>query len=564
MVVPEHHPSDVDGSSPAVVEIQERSLFGFPFGTDKWKNWAGNQKCYPEHIFHPKSLQDLKDIVLKAKRKNKKVRCAGSGHSWSTVSVTDDYLVIINNLDKVLGARKLSEDEIATATEVIGRPAVSDISREPLPGSGQGNKKRDVWAVTFENGILVKQLDDWLRNHDPPLTLPSNVVLDSVRYGGVLSMGCVTIVDANGELQTFSATDKSRADEFSAACVNLGLLGLVYSFTLRCEPMDFQLHGVDDFPLMTEYIPLPTQPGINNTSFLIAPTSTSATTTNEDHGESTETSEQAADIEAGQRLRAIVLGNDQSEFFYWPFNTSGLGAMNDKIWIKQWKRTLNPVTKSAHREGFEEILQTLTTEFGSKLYEFMVLFPESTPFFQCMMASIAGQKGEKVQTVPDAIHFQAGIDNIKCLDLEMAFKVDDGFVNVVRAWRYVVEQVYAYAEKKQFPLNLTMEMRFVKSSSALMANAYDDDPDAIYCMIEILSIKGTRGFDEFSNNIAQYWIKNFDAKPHWAKMWEHIDGIEEYLLRTTGDRLQKFEAIRRKYDPDGMFMNKTFAKLLGH
>lgn len=55
-------------------------------------------------------------------------------------------------------------------------------------------------------------------------------------------------------------------------------------------------------------------------------------------------------------------------------------------------------------------------------------------------------------------------------------------------------------------------MRFVKSSSQIMSNAFDTDPEAIYCMMEILSIKDTKGFEGFSTNIAQYWMKEFHAK----------------------------------------------------
>ncbi|KAF9975928.1 hypothetical protein BGZ73_000217 [Actinomortierella ambigua] len=535
---------------------------------ETWTNWAGNQTCSPERIFYPITLQELIGIVNQAKKNNKKVRCAGAGHSWSSTAVTDDYLVIMNKMTRVHGARKLSEDDISAASAVIGRPVVSHNSRQPL-GTASSSKehdsqKRDVWAVTFENGILVRDLDNWLRAHDPPLTLPSNVVLDS--HGACTHSRTlpdliheITIVDADGHLQTFSATDASRADDFSAACVNLGLLGLIYTFTLRCEPMDFQLHASNTFPLLTDYIPLPSKAGITN-PFSVSAAADAVI----DVLAVSDKADEKADREAGRKLRAIVLNNDQSEFFYWPFNTPGLGAMNDKMWIKQWRRTTAVVTETAHKEDFKEMMQTLQTEFGSKLYEFMVSIPESTPFIQCLMANAAGHASERVQTVPDAIHYQAGIDNILCLDMEMAFKVDDDFVNVVRGWRYVIEQMYALADKKQYPLNLTMEMRFVKSSPALLSNAYDDDPEAIYCMMEILSIKGTKGFDEFSNNIAQYWINNFGARPHWAKMWEHIDGIDEHLQKAYGDRIGRFEAVRKKYDPQGMFMNKTFAKFVSH
>ncbi|KAG0267988.1 hypothetical protein BGZ96_006829, partial [Linnemannia gamsii] len=55
----------------------------------QWTNWAKNQSCDPSEIFHPKTLQDLTAIVLKAKASGKKIRCAGSSYTWSSSSVTD-------------------------------------------------------------------------------------------------------------------------------------------------------------------------------------------------------------------------------------------------------------------------------------------------------------------------------------------------------------------------------------------------------------------------------------------------------------------------------------------
>ncbi|KAF9204021.1 hypothetical protein BGZ59_001308 [Podila verticillata] len=135
------------------------------------------------------------------------------------------------------------------------------------------------------------------------------------------------------------------------------------------------------------------------------------------------------------------------------------------------------------------------------------------------------------------------------------FQVDDNFGNIVLAWNYVIDRLYEYAKRTEFPLNLTLEMQFVKSSSQMMSNAFVTDPYAIYCMIEILSIKGTKSY-EFSAKVAQYWI------PYWAKMWEHIPDIRPYLIKQADDRFSSFEVVRRKYELTGMFLNKSFAGLV--
>ncbi|KAF9999460.1 hypothetical protein BGZ80_006560 [Entomortierella chlamydospora] len=396
-----------------------------------------------------------------------------------------------------------------------------------------------IWTVEVETGVTVKALDDFLRQYDPPLALPSNVVLTSVRYGGVLATGChgaathtrtlpdlvtqVKIVDSNGTLNTFTK-DKDQV-EFSAATVNLGLMGIIYSYTIKIEPM-FNLKMTDTHPLYTDIFADP--------------------------------------VAGGAKLKTMVLSNDQTEIFYWPFNTPLLGALNDHLWVKQWQRSNLTATDNSVKDTLGDALQSLEATLGSKAYEFMAANPSSTPYIVPIMYQAVVADDSVVLHAPNAIHYQAGIDDMPCLDLEMAFKVDDGFQNVVKAWKYVVDQVYTYANAGKYPLNLLMEMRFVKSSTMLMSPAYDEDPNAIYCMIEILSVVNTEGFDDFSAMIAKYWMDNFQAKPHWAKMWEHVPGIVPYLRQNSGARYDKFDAVRQKYDPNGMFMTGTFAGVLGH
>ncbi|KAF8938712.1 hypothetical protein EDD21DRAFT_427884 [Dissophora ornata] len=511
------HPIEISGDIPSETQLQP-AVEEVNVKPPAWSNWAGTQTADPAQIFNPKTLEDLISIVLQAKVAKKKVRCAGSGHTWSSSSVVQEegFLVVVNDMAKMYDPVQIHK-------------------------KADGEGKEDVWTVEVETGVLVKDLDDFLRKHDPPLALPSNVVLDSVRYGGILSLGChgaathtrtlpelvsaVKIVDATGTLHTF--TKEKDPLEFSAATVNLGLLGIIYSYTLRVGPM-FKLHTTDTFPPLSDYFSSPTLDG--------------------------------------PKLKALVLGNDQTEIFYWPFNTAGLGAANDHIWLKQWQRPVTdlPLSESSEKETFQKLLQNMETAFGNKLYEFMAANPASTPFLSCLIYSMLKKDSEQVLEAPEAIHYQAGIDNLKCLDTEMAFKADDKFENVVKAWNYVIELMYEYANRKEFPLNLTMEMRFVKSSQMIMSNAYDKDPDAIYCMIEILSVVNTKGFEEFSAKVAKYWMDEFNARPHWAKMWEFIPGIVQYLRRQAGHQYDQFEIVRKKYDPEGMFMNTTFTGLLGH
>ncbi|KAF9943625.1 hypothetical protein BGZ72_003648, partial [Mortierella alpina] len=109
--------------------------------------------------------------------------------------------------------------------------------------------------------------------------------------------------------------------------------------------------------------------------------------------------------------------------------------------------------------------------------------------------------------------------------LEMAFKVDDDFENVIDAWNFVMKLMYESAGRGEFPMNVALEMRFIKASGMTMSNAYDDDPEAVYCMMQVVAKPEAKGFKEFTAKIARYWMDGFQARPHWAKLWEHIPGM---------------------------------------
>lgn len=137
-----------------------------------------------------------------------------TGHTWSSSSIANDdgFLVVVKIMDKIF-----------------------------KPVHVEGN----VWNVEIETGVTVKDLDDYLRKHNPPLAMACNVDVECIRYGGIISMGShgattrtrslkdlvdtIKIIDASGIMATFSK--ENDPVEFSAAALNLGLFGIIYA---RC------------------------------------------------------------------------------------------------------------------------------------------------------------------------------------------------------------------------------------------------------------------------------------------------------------------------------------------
>ncbi|OAQ26459.1 FAD-binding domain-containing protein [Linnemannia elongata AG-77] len=442
-------------------------------GGDEWTNYGGNLTVQTERVFYPKTLEDLKVIVREAHNDNKKVRCVGSGHSWSATAVTPDYMVSVNGMDK------------------IHKP-VRDASG---------------WTVTLETGVLVSQLDAFLRAHNPPLAVSSMVLPDVVRFGGILTMGChgaglnsrtlsdtiteMTIVNARGELVTYSAAKDPEA--FNVACLNLGLLGIIYTATIKVEEMNTRLRVTDSYPTLTSLFQGP---------------------------------------QAGLNLKARLLKNDSTEFFYWPFERFMQPDQNKNIWVKEWERTTEPAEDLKKYEGLPPMIDN--------------------PFFSTF------QTGSRVMEVPDALHFPFGDGVTTVLDVGCAIKVDSDFGNICEAITEVVEKNWEFTTSMPERMGTAIEFRFIKASDKILSPAYDKDPDTIFCMINVMAASGTPGFEEYSVGIAANWIHKYNAKPHWPKMWEKVDGIVSYLRREYGDRITRFNRVRKSQDPTDMFVNDTW------
>ncbi|KAG0202632.1 hypothetical protein BGX33_009552 [Mortierella sp. NVP41] len=453
----------------------------FSFG-DNWTNWAKTLSAQPERLFYPNTLEDLQVIIREARDNNKKVRCVGNGHSWSGTAVTKDYMVSINNMNKI---------------------------HAPVE-SGDG------WTVTIEMGVEVKELDVLLRQHNPPLALPSNVMPSYIRYGGILSMGChgaglnsrtvcdtiteITIVNAHGELVTYSESNDPVA--FNIACVSLGLLGIIYTATIKVEVMNTRLRAIDSYHPLKSFF----------------------------HGP-----------DAALKVKEMVLNNDSTEILYWPHARFLQPERNEHFWLKEWRRTTDPV----------EDLNKYTDQPPT------VDHPGFSSF----------KVGEIVKEIPDAVHFDLnetgeGTGEGSFYDASAGFKVDPEFKNFVELFNDLLDRNWEFSSSMPERIGTALEFRFIKASNRTMSFVYDEDPEAIYCMINVLGAVGTPGFVEHSADILGGWIGKYNAKPHWAKLWEHIPEVIPTLRREYSDRLAIFNRIRKLQDPLDMFVNDTWKPLI--
>ncbi len=177
------------------------------------RNWASNVRFTPRRRASPRSIEELQAVVREAK----KLRAVGAAHSWSPAIVTDDTLVSLDRMRRVIAL------------------------------------DRAAMTVTVQGGMRLRELNRHLDQHG--LALANLGSIDSQSVAGVIAtgthgtgrnFGCLStqvarleLIDGAGRAVTVSRGDPDHA----GAVVGLGALGIVHAVTFDVVPA-FRLHDV--------------------------------------------------------------------------------------------------------------------------------------------------------------------------------------------------------------------------------------------------------------------------------------------------------------------------------
>lgn len=173
-----------------------------------WSNWSGNLDCQPTQRETPRSTKDLVALI---KGSDKKIRCVGSGHSFSPLVPTNEMMLSVARL------RGLKSVDKANMTATFGA------------GTRLGQTGDDLW----EQGLGLINMPDI-----DTQTLAGSTATSTHGTGrnfGSLSSDVISMrmVDAAGELLNCSATENT--DLFYAARNHLGSLGVIADVTLQVQ-----------------------------------------------------------------------------------------------------------------------------------------------------------------------------------------------------------------------------------------------------------------------------------------------------------------------------------------
>jgi hypothetical protein len=373
-----------------------------------------------------------------------------------------------------------------------------------------------VWA---EAGVTNRQLNRALARSG--LCMPWNVVLETVRVAGIASTGthgtgrmtatvgdlveAFEVVDAGGKLRVLSE-ETVGAEIMSAARLGLGLFGVIARVRLRVVP----LHRVRQTDLR-----LPVRAVLD-------------------------------------RLAELVHAHDSVELYWFPFNTD--------LWMRTIDRTDAARTFHGHGAWFraQNFLQNGWLVVSSWLVS--RLAPGLTPALLRLAMRFLPFR-ERVLDLPESHHYHHWIEMMPAGCLEVGFKADASFANVRRAWEAAERLVEAYARRGLYPLNVTLNVRFIGSSGALLTPAYGDGTT---CYVEIMWMGRPEGWAEFSSELCRAWLSAPGALPHWSKEFEHVEGVVPIMRANLGDRRGRFLAAlaRSGVDPDLRFSNALLRRVL--
>ncbi|MGH2605287.1 MAG: D-arabinono-1,4-lactone oxidase, partial [Anaerolineales bacterium] len=193
----------------------------------RWRNWAGNQRCSPSSITHPRDEAEILAVLRQADAEGRTVRPVGSGHSWSGLVPTDGMLLSLDRCAEVLAVDR-DRSRITVQGGMRLRSLHARLAREGLALANTGSIDRQTIA-----GVVSTATHGTGR-----------------RFGSlaaqVLGLRLVTV---GGDVLECSA-DKNR-DLFDAVRSGLGVLGVISTITLRVEQA-YRLSAVEEkLPLST-------------------------------------------------------------------------------------------------------------------------------------------------------------------------------------------------------------------------------------------------------------------------------------------------------------------------
>lgn len=483
-----------------------------------WQNCVCNQIIEPLMYLKPRTLDELIEIIIKAQENNCKVKAVGSGHSFSDIVQTSDFLVDCHSLNSAI---------------LLDKSLLYD--QQVLEKKGYDVKH----LVHVENGITIKDLNKYLDKNN--LALANMGGYDAQTIAGVVStsthgtgiglgpiassVASIILVGERGTVYRIEPSDgitdavkyKARFadnelvqddDFFNAVLVSMGCMGVIYSVILKV---------MDSYYLCEER--------------------------SGNDGERV-----WEELKKGNKIAELLKSNRHLEIWVNPYAIKGShGCLVTKRNIFVGNVTSLPLGRRSRKW----IIENVVLQFRKLPALIFRYFYKSTP-------------GLIATSMKEVIDYDGYIDKsyevmnlgnanfVKGYSAEYAVSLNDNlFIDAVDA---ILDEAKKNMEIGQLYHTSPISMRFVKKCDAYLSMMNGEDK----CMIEVPLLVGTKGRFQILDKIEHRLLQLGKIRPHWGQY--HNLGV--YTIRDLYPDLDKWLHFYRTMNKTGIF-NNTFTDRCG-
>ncbi len=478
-----------------------------------WKNCVGLQIAHPLCYFKPTTLREVIDIIQEAEAKHYKVKAVGSGHSFSDVALTRDYLINTHGLNHYL----------------------------PIDLMSLNSTVDPNYLFLTECGIIIHQLNQDLDEKNKALfnmgAYAGQTIIGAIStstHGSGITLGpiasyveSIIIVGEGGKVRQIERTNGistapidlgdvpveliQNDDVFLSSVVSVGCIGVVYAVVLKVTD-SYSLKEVRTFSTWEKVKP---------------------------------------ELAKGEVLK-------DNRHFELIINAYDVGEEKEHSCLITQRNICTPNDGYSwirlHRSLAYTLAGWLIPAFLFDAFMRFLFnhFPKLTPAI--IQAS--------VKTLRDGCYISK---SFKVLDLgaannysgycmEIAFQ-SNIFIEVVEAIFAVTKQMAANGEQY---LTSPFALRFVKFSDQYISMQYgDDNQEGFVCMIEFPMLNGTTGGVEMLARIEEIMYQ-YGGRPHWGQ-YNHV-GIGDQTLDKLYPKFKNWINVYHRFCPNGTFENDFTAR----
>ncbi|ANB13982.1 D-arabinono-1,4-lactone oxidase [Sugiyamaella lignohabitans] len=194
-------------------------LAPFSFANRTHRTWAGTFRCKPQLYIQPRTAEEIRDAVVEAKRLNKTLMLTGSGHSPSTLTMSDEWIMNLDIFNKVLSIERHESGKFADVTVEAGI------------------RIYQLTEILAAEGLAIQNLGSI--SEQSAAGIISTGTHGSSAYHGLVSEQIVKftlLCSGKADPETIECSPGDNLDLFRAGLLSVGKLGIITHVTLRVVP----------------------------------------------------------------------------------------------------------------------------------------------------------------------------------------------------------------------------------------------------------------------------------------------------------------------------------------